>query len=72
MGFDHDSAMRMAKKAENTRTGARYYRRNHWKYGRGPPTIKKPSPQQASLTGPVVKDGEELTEAQKGRAQRRG
>jgi hypothetical protein len=32
MGFDHDSAMKMAK-AEHE-SWCRYYRRNHWKYGK--------------------------------------
>jgi hypothetical protein len=61
MGFDHDSAMRMAK-AEHE-NWCRYYRRNHWKYG----AVRddKNRIHNKLVDWPVAKDGEELTEAQK-------
>jgi hypothetical protein len=61
MGFDHDSAMRMAK-AEHE-SWCRYYRRNHWKYG----AVRddKNRIHNKLVDWPVVKDGEELAEAEK-------
>jgi hypothetical protein len=61
MGFDHDSAMRMAK-AEHE-SWCRYYRRNHWKYG----AVRddKNRVHNKLVDWPVVKDGEELAEAEK-------
>jgi hypothetical protein len=61
MGFDHDSAMSMAK-AEHE-NWCRYYRRNHWKYG----AVRddKNRVHNKLVDWPVVKGGEELTEAQK-------
>ena len=61
MGFDHDSAMRMAK-AEHE-NWCRYYRRNHWKYG----AVRADEHRihNKLVDWPVVKDDEELTEAEK-------
>jgi hypothetical protein len=61
MGFDHDSAMRMAK-AEHE-DWCRYYHRNHWKYG----AVRddKNRIHNKLVDWPAVTDDEQLTEAQK-------
>jgi hypothetical protein len=61
MGFDHDSAMRMAK-AEHE-DWCRYYHRNHWKYG----AVRndKDRIHNKLVDWPAVTDDEQLTEAQK-------
>jgi hypothetical protein len=61
MGFDHDSAMRMAK-AEHE-DWCRYYHRNHWKYG----AVRndKDRIHNKLVDWPAVTDHEQLTEAQK-------
>jgi hypothetical protein len=56
MGFDHDSAMKMAKEEHQDWCG--YYRRNHWKYG--PVRDDNHRIHNKLVDWSVVKDDEEL------------